>query len=125
MKIRSLQNSDLLPIDNFWKKHHQGKYGIPLRKFVLTDDVVADDKDRPIAYGIVRMFAEALLYIDKDVSKFQQAKAFKLLMEKAIADCKNADLDQLNVGVADLSFEAVLKDKYQMRERENMLLLEI
>jgi hypothetical protein len=126
MQIRPLNLSDLKPIDDFWQKYHKNVYGIPERKFVVTDDVVADDNDHPIAYGIVRMFAEALLYIDKDVSKFAQAKAFKLLMEKAIVDCKNADLDELNVGIADPSFAGILKAKYQMKKRnQEMLFLEI
>lgn len=125
MQIRSLKLNDLKPIDDFWKKHHKNLYGIPERKFVVTDDVVVDDENLPIAYGIVRMFSEALLYINKDISKFQQAKTFKLLMDKAIKDCKIAGLDQLNIGVADPSFAAVLKDKYQMKEREQMLFLEI
>jgi hypothetical protein len=126
MQIRPLILSDIKAIDEFWQKHHRGKHGIPKRRFVLTDDVVADDNDHPIAYGIVRMFAEALLYIDKDKSKYAQAKAFKLLMEKALVDCKNADLDELNVGIADPSFAGILKDRYQMKKRDQeMLSLEI
>jgi hypothetical protein len=125
MQIRPLNLSDLKPIDDFWQKYHKNVYGIPERKFVVTDDVIVDESDSPIAYGIVRMFAEPLLYINRDVSKFQQAKAFKLLMEKAIVDCRNAGLDQINIGVKDPSFAAILKDKYQMKERESMLYLEI
>ena len=125
MQIRPLNLSDLKPIDDFWQKYHKNVYGIPERKFVVTDDVIVDKSDSPIAYGIVRMFAEPLLYINRDVSKFQQAKAFKLLMEKAIVDCRNAGLDQINIGVKDPSFAAVLKSRYQMKERESMLYLEI
>lgn len=123
MILRRLQPQDPQQINEFWERCHKGKYGIPKRAFVITD-AVTTSKDKVVGYGIVRMFAEALLYIDKDISKFQQAKSFKLLMEQALLDCKNAGLDQLNVGVADESFKNLLIEGFDFKSRESMLFKE-
>lgn len=123
MILRALEQKDLKQIDEFWKKCLRGKYGIPKRKFVVTDAVTETDS-KVVSYGIVRMFAEALLYIDKDMSKFQQAKSFKLLMDQAIIDCQNAGLDQLNVGVADPDFADILRENFGFKNREQMLFME-
>ena len=123
MRLRRLEPQDLPQINSFWEKHLKGKYGIPERKFVITD-AVTTSKDKTVAYGIVRMFAEAFLYIDKDQSKFQQAKSFKLLMEQAMSDCKDAGLDQLNVGAKDPDFANILRVDYNFKDRESMLFME-
>jgi L-amino acid N-acyltransferase YncA len=122
MILRPLRLNDLGPIDEIWQRCHKGTYGIPARKFVVTDAVVENGK--VTGYGIVRMFGEALLYLDKDISKFQQAKTFKLLMDQAIIDCRQAGLDQLNVGIADPAFANILRQKYGFKTRNQMLYLE-
>ena len=121
MIIRDLGLSDLAPIDEMWQRCHKGVNGIAERKFVVTDAVVENGK--LTGYGVVRFFAEASLYIDKDISRFQQAKTFKLLMEKAIKDCKSASLDALNVVVVDPSFEDLLRKRYDFKERGKLLTL--
>jgi len=123
MKLRTLIPSDVEKIDALWQRHHKGIYGIPSRKFVITDAVTTID-DKVTSYGIVRLFAEALMYPDKDLSRFQQARSFKLLMEKAISDCKAAGLDQLNVGIKNPEFADILREKYEFRNRDEMLFKE-
>jgi hypothetical protein len=123
MILRNLQPQDLQQINAFWEKHHKGTYGIPKRTFVVTD-AVTTSKDKVVGYGIVRMFAEALLYLDKDMSKFQQTKSFKLLMEQALINCNRAGLDQLNIGVADENFKETLISGFGFKPREAMLFKE-
>jgi hypothetical protein len=123
MILRRLHQQDLLQINSFWEKHHKNNYGIPKRTFVVTD-AVTTSKNRVVGYGIVRMFAEALLYLDRDISKFQQAKSFKLLMEQALIDSKQIGLDQLNVGVADDRFRDLLISGFGFKPRETMLFKE-
>ena len=124
MIIRELRLSDLNEIDAFWQKHHRGIRGIPERKFLVSEAVV-EHNDKIIGYGHLRYFAEALMYLDKDFSKYQQAKAFRLMMKQAIRDAKKAGLDNINIGVDDLHFEGVLKGKYQLTDRGTVLSMEL
>ena len=121
MIIRSLKFSDLLQIDEFWRKHHKGIRGIPERKFILSEAVV-EENDKVFAYGIVRFFAEALIFMNNDVSSYKRAKAFKLMMDQAIRDGKQLDLDNINFGVDDPHFEEILKS-YGMTDRGKVLAL--
>lgn len=123
MIIRNLIPSDIQKIDEIWNRCHKGIRGIPARKFLVTDAVVENGK--VIAYGMLRNFAEALVYIDKDVSRYQQAKSFKLLMEWAIDKAHDYSLDNINVGVNDEHFEGILREKYKFEDRGKTLILDL
>jgi len=122
MIIRDLLVSDLPKIDSFWQKYHKGIRGIPERKYLVTEAVVEND-DQIVGYGHLRFFAEALLFLNRDASKFQQTKALKLLMEKAIADSRLAGLDAINVGTDDVQFEMLLRSHYKLTDRGTVLSL--
>lgn len=123
MELRRLRPTDPEKIDELWRRCHSN-FGIPPRRFLVTDAVTYDGEGRISGYGLVRYFGEALLYLDKDRSAFEQAKSFKLLMEQAISDCKIHGLDQLNVFTDDDSFEGILK-KYGFVGRDKGLFLEL
>lgn len=123
MLIRDLESSDIIPINSFWEKYHRGIRGIPNRNFIATDAVV--ENGRPFAYGMVKLYAEALLYLDKGYSKYQQSKALKYLMDKAIRDTKNLGLDQLHVGTDDENFEHLLRSHYGFTDRGKVISLEL
>lgn len=125
MITRSLELSDLGQINELWQRCHKGTRGIPRRRFTITDAVAENGGGRLAGYGTVRFFAEALLFLDKDLSPYQQAKAFKLLMEKAIQDCNASGVEQINVGIDDEVFDRVLREKYGFVNRGNMLILEL
>jgi len=123
MIVRDAFPKDAQSINEIWQRCHKGIRGIPARKFVVTDAIVENGK--VVAYGLLRNFAEALIYIDKDVSKFQQAKSFKLLMEWAIDKSRDYQLDNINVGVNDQHFEGILREKYQFEDRGKTLILDL
>lgn len=123
MQIRPLLLSDLEQINEIWERCHKGHFGIPERKHLVTD-IVAEGDGKVKAYGITRHFTEALLYLDKDMSQFQQAKAFKLLMEYCIDECKMYGTDQLNVAIENKSFAEILRKRYKFKDRDPVLFLE-
>jgi len=120
--IRCLVESDIPKINEIWERCHKGKYGIPNRNFLVTE-AVTELSDKITGYGMVRFFAEAMLYLDKDLSPYEQAKSFKLLIERAILDC--AGLDQLNVAVKDKEFEELLKNRYGFVDRGKVIFKEL
>lgn len=122
MNLRRLRPQDYDKINTLWEKCHKNKFGIPPRRFLVTEAIT--ENDSLTGYGIVRFFAEALLYLDKEKSPFEQAKSFKLLLEQAIIDCKNNGLDQLNVFTDDEHFKRILQ-RYDFKERDKGLFLEL
>ena len=123
MITRGLKISDLLEIDEFWRKFHKGMRGIPRRSSLISELVVENGKI--IGYGMTKVYGEALMYLNRDASKFSQTKAFKLMMDHAIADAKRKELDILHVGVDDPNFEGLLRHHYKFTDRGVVLSLEL
>lgn len=123
MNIRDLESPDLLPINDLWEKHHKGIRGIPNRNLIVTDAIV--ENAGIIGYGMVKLFGEALLYLNRDYSKFQQTKALKLLMQRAINQSKLLGLDQLHVGTDDKDFCELLESHYGFSDRGKVISLEL
>ena len=123
MNLRRLKYSDIEKIDEIWERCHKGKYGIPARNLLITEAVTENGKIT--GYGIARFFAEAMLFLDKDLSEYEQARSFKMLMEQAIIDCKLNGLDQLNVCVEDESFEKILRSHFKFTPRDKVLVLDL
>ena len=123
MIIRDLQVSDLSKIDEFWQKYHKGIRGIPERKYLVSEAVV--ENGSIVGYGMTRVYGESLMYLNRDASRFAQAKAFKLMIEFALADAKKKDLDILHVGVDDPEFEGLLRHHYKFTDRGIVLSLEL
>lgn len=123
MIIRDLEVRDLAEIDSFWNKYHKDIRGIPERHSLLSEAVVENGKI--VGYGHVKVFGEASMWLNFDTSNFTRAKAFKLMMNKAIQDAKNLGLDMLYVGVEDEHFEMILRGKYKFRDRGTVLQLEL
>ena len=123
MIIRNLESFDEEQINSFWEKHHKGIRGIPDRKLIVTDAVV--ENGSIVGYGMVKLFGEALLYLNKDYSTFQQSKALRLLMKQALEHSKLLGLDQLNVGVDDDNFRKLLENHYGFSDRGTVISLEL
>jgi hypothetical protein len=120
---RKLRNSDLDLINEFWERDHKGIRGIPDRRLLISECVVENGKI--IGYGHVKVFGEALMFLNQHTSQFEKAKAFKLMMDQAIRDSKRLGLDFVHVGVDDSHFEEILRTKYNFTDRGLVLSLEL
>lgn len=121
MIIRELRLSDLVQIDQFWQRDHKGIRGIPSRENIITDAVV--ENGRILGYGQVKVFGEALLFLNQNASQFEKAKTFKLLMDKAIDDSQKLNLETMHVGIDNDHFESILREKYKFDDRGKVLYL--
>lgn len=78
----------------------------------IISDRVVDDDSRIIAYGAVKMFAEAVLVLDNSESVRNKIKALRDLMNAAIFETKKARISELHVFTTDDSFVKVLKKHF-------------
>ncbi len=123
MDLRRLRFDDYDKISEIWDRCHKGKLGIPPRRFVVTEAVTENGK--VTGYGVLRFFAEALLFLDTELPEYEKAKSFLLLLEQAIIDAKLAGLDGINVGTDDEEFAELLKRKFNFKERDRILYLDL
>ena len=94
MRIRSFRTSDIETIDKIWREHHSDSFTLPNRSNILTDIVATDDYGKLVAYGQVKLFAEAILVLDLNASKIKKTRALILLFQHAVSSAKiNGNVD--------------------------------
>ena len=68
MIIRPVRNGDLKQIDEIYLKHHKDKIQLPDLENQITSAVV-ENQGRVVGFGIVKIFAEAIMLLDLDESR--------------------------------------------------------
>ena len=116
MKLRNFDWSDVDKIDEIWKAYHSESFSVPDRYNALTDAVVVNDKDKIVAYGQVKLFAEAIFILDLDASKIERTKALILLMQQALFSAGINNRMDLKAFIKDPNF-ALLVEKHFHFER--------
>ncbi len=124
--MRRPNRGDLARIDEIWKKHHSESFGVPNLANTVTHAVVENEDGKVQAYGIVKLFAEAILFLDWDAPQRDKIEALKELMLEAIRGTSDAQLEQLHVFVADPKFSKLLKKHFGFKSTTGeMLVLEV
>jgi len=108
---RVFKPSDIAEIDAIFKK--QPELGVPSIRNMIINGVIEDtDTNKVIAYGVVKLFGEAILILDKDIPKRDKAKALREVMKIAISFSRERYLEYLYLISNSESFSEVLKKKY-------------
>lgn len=115
MLLRAIKISDLPVIDRIWRKFHSSNFGLTNTSHTVTKGIIEKD-GQVLAYGLVKLFGEAIIVLDLDKSKIDKVEALKALLEQAIIDCRKIGLEQLHVFVKDPSFAAILKKHFDFVE---------
>jgi len=112
VKFRPLKNSDLVRIDEIYRKHHQDNFGIPSLDYTLISGVAVDEKDEIIGFGMVKLWPEAIMVLDLDRSLREKSDAMHELMVVAINTVVDSPYDSLHAFVQDNGFSQLLKKHY-------------
>lgn len=112
-------------IDKIWRDHHSSDFSVPDRENRVVDAVVVDD-DKVIAYGQVKIFAEAMLILDLSASRRQKIEAVKLLMAEAFRGCEQAGIKQVYAFIKDPDFATLIAKHFGFEpvEKGELLLRE-
>ena len=119
---RSLRGEDITAINKIFKK--QPELGIPSLNNLIVNGVVENtDSGQVIAYGAVKLFGEAILILDRDISKKHKAKAIREVMQIAISFSRGKKLEYLYLISNSESFTKVLRKNYGFKNCPGELLL--
>ena len=119
---RSLRGEDITAINKIFKK--QPELGIPSLNNLIVNGVVENtDSGQVIAYGAVKLFGEAILILDRDISKKHKAKAIREVMQIAISFSRGKKLEYLYLISNSESFTKVLCKNYGFKNCPGELLL--
>lgn len=108
MIIRHATNAD---IDRILEINKQNDFPIPKFDNIITQAVI-EDESGVIAFGMVKLFAEAILILDHNQPKRSKISAIQLLMLEAIRGSKQHELTQLHAFIKDEHFSDLMKKHY-------------
>lgn len=95
-------------------KHHAHSFSLPALNPSLIDCVAVDETvGKIVAFGVVKVYAEAVMVMDHDRNRLTRARAFAELMSVAIMGCQKAGVTQLHVVAQDPNFADVLRKQYK------------
>lgn len=108
---RKFMVEDIKGIDDIYQK--QGEFGVPsLENVVINSTLIDSVTGKIVGYGAVKIFAEAILLLDKELSKKEKASAVRESMKTAIAYSKDAGIEYLYMITKSESFSKVLRQNY-------------
>ena len=108
LRIVEFESKHISEIDNIWKEHHSDDFSVPNRKTRLIDAVVEDENGKVIAYGQVKLIAEAMFIVNSGLSGSIKSMALLLLMNRAFEGVNKAKLDQMYAFIKDPDFALLI-----------------
>ena len=112
IKLNSLTEADVLLIDKLWREHLSRVTSLPNLRTRIIDAVAKNEEGQLVGYGQVKLFAEAMLFLDPTARKRDRAKATQQLMNEAIRGAKNAKMDSLYCFIKDPAFATFISNRY-------------
>lgn len=111
LRLRSFTEADVLPIDRIWQEHWSKIGSLPSRHNAIIDAVVEGESGL-VAYGQVKLFAEAMMFLDLARPKRERAQALKLLMMEAIRGTRKMGVEDLYAFIKDEEFAKLISQRY-------------
>lgn len=116
MYLRRYRDSDLEAVSRLWEKHYKEEFSLPSLFPKIIEAVIEDDWGEIVGFGVVRVFAEAVMILDKDRTTREKVETLDLLMNFAVDGVKAAKIEQLHVFISDGNFGNILKKHYEFKE---------
>ena len=114
MILRDLTEPDKALIDAIYQKHHSGAYGVPSLRNVL-DQAVIEDEGGVAGYGMVKLFAEGIIVVNKDRSPVTQARVVKVGIDRAIRSVRRNGIEQFHVFTGDPNYISILQKHWNFQ----------
>ena len=108
MRLRAFRDEDIPAIDRIWREHHSHDFSVPDRENMIVDAVIVNNDDEVVAYGQVKVFAEAMLILDLGSSQRDKITAIQLLMLEAFRGCDQAGIKQVYAFIKDPAFATLI-----------------
>jgi len=121
MIARNLKDSDLEILDKIYREYYQDDFYLPSLKNTITHAVI-EYNNTILGFGEVKIFAEAIMILDKSKSNRIKHETMRALMYKAIQDSKSVGVEQLHVSVKDKNFADSLIKHYDFEVCNNIIL---
>ncbi len=109
---RDFRKEDIAPINDIFERNPS--ISVPSLKYMIINVVTEREEDKKIvAYGALKIFAEAVLIMDKEMPKRDRAQALIEAMQTAILYARDAGVEVLYANSNDDNFTRCLENRYK------------
>lgn len=115
MMLRSPTKEDFVKVIEIYRNNYNYHFD-PFTPNSIIDDAVAVKDGKIIAYGMVKVFAEAVFLADPTTLRIERSKALKALMELAEEKTKKANIKELYTFTSNGAFKNLLKEQFGFSE---------
>jgi len=121
--LRDFQfDRDVMRIDDIFQR--QPELGVPsLDNVVANASIIDEDSGKLVGYGVIKLFAEGVLILDKSISKKDKAKSIRIAVTDSIEKARTAGLEYLYVVSSMESYTEVLRNHFGFKECNGALLV--
>lgn len=111
IESRVFQLDDVPEINGIYRRNPL--IGVPtLNNVVANSSFVRKDDDKIVAYGVVKLFAEGVLILDKDIRAREKVEVVKLSTPEMLERAKAARLEYIYVIANNPGYSDILRKKY-------------
>lgn len=121
MEIRGPKASDIPQLRELCDKYSHAGFDLPSKHNIFADAIV-EHNGRILAYGIVKMIAEAILIMDHALPVKERGDAITLLIQEAVRQTSKKQLLELQA-VCEPKFAGVMKKHYGFQQVTGELLV--
>lgn len=118
IRLRSFRDEDVLKLDELWRLYWSS-HSFPDRENRIIDAIAVNEFDKIVGYGQVKMFAEAMLFLDPTSTKRDKAHALKSLMLEAYRGCSVAGVDEMYAFIQNPDFLKLIVNRFGFKHIEN------
>lgn len=122
MSLREVKLDDIKEIERIYAKHHADTFGLFNTNNSLGH-AISGDENKILAFGAIKLLAEAMIVLDLSLPKTARTKAVIELLEAAIANCKKLEIEQLHAFVKDEHFAKLLIERFKFARVEDIPLV--
>lgn len=112
LSLRKPRSSDSKRLHEIWERNYSKEFPLPDLSHSVIDAVVVDENDKVLGFGIVKLFAEAVMTLDKSQPTRVKIETLRLLFQEAIRGVVGADLHHIHAFVQDPEFSRLMKKHF-------------
>jgi hypothetical protein len=113
---------DLPQIDSIYNKYYKDEFWLPNLDHTIGNGVISDG-DNVVAFGMVRLYPEAIIVIDKYRAIRDKVSALKLLFDQAILSCKDRGYRELAAKTNDAHYANLLDKHFNFKPQDGKLMI--
>lgn len=110
MLIRGIRGSDVPELRELCNKYSHAGFDLPKKNNIFADAVIEHD-GKVVAYGILKLIAEAILVLDHSLPTKIRGEALTLLIQEAVKEASKKKLLEVQA-VCEPKFANVIKKHY-------------